>query len=182
VAPIGVHHVHKSIKRYEIDSALRGSSALHARVLSVLIEHRHKLSAMLSRQDAHDPPWAATGPGNRTRYLKTYRGVRLNKWFSTIKRMHHDERLVFLTDDELETVAPDYIWASEMGDEAERSKFTDRLDQLVAEAKRRGKPEIIDRARARLVQPENPCDRAGAREDNWSRNLKLSPFPGRDQR
>jgi hypothetical protein len=60
--------------------------------------------------------------------------------------MPHDERLAFLTDDELETIAPDYIWGAEMGDEAERSQFAARLDQLVAEAKHRGKPEIIDRA------------------------------------
>jgi NAD(P)-dependent dehydrogenase (short-subunit alcohol dehydrogenase family) len=80
--------------------------------------------------------------------------------------MPHDERLAFLTDDELETIAPDYIWVAEMGDEAERLQFAARLDQLVAEAKRRGKPEIIARARASLIQPENPSDRAAAREEN----------------
>jgi len=91
--------------------------------------------------------------------------------------MPHDgdrpELWPLLTDDELETIAPDYIWAAEEGDEAERSQFAARLDQLVAEAKRRGKPEIIDRARASLVQPENPCDRTAAREEHWSRNLKF---------
>jgi hypothetical protein len=38
--------------------------------------------------------------------------------------MPHDgdraELWPLLTDDELETIAPDYIWAAEMGDEAER--------------------------------------------------------------
>jgi hypothetical protein len=90
--------------------------------------------------------------------------------------MPHDaerpELWAFLTDDELETIAPDYIWAAEAGDEAELSQFSARLDQLVAEAKRRGKPEIIERARASLAQPENPCDRAAAREENSARNLK----------
>jgi hypothetical protein len=66
---------------------------------------------------------------------------------STIGNMPHDgdrpELWPLLTDDELETIAPDYIWAAEMGDEAERLQFAARLDQLVAEAKRRGKPEII---------------------------------------
>jgi hypothetical protein len=57
--------------------------------------------------------------------------------------------------------------------EGERVQFAAQLDQIVAEAKRRGKPEIIDRARASLVQPENPCDRAAAREEDWSRNLKF---------
>ena len=78
-----------------------------------------------------------------------------------------------LTDDELETLAPDYIWAAETGDKAERSQSASQLDQIVAEAKRRGKPEIIERARASLTQPENPSDRAAAREENWSRNLKF---------
>lgn len=78
-----------------------------------------------------------------------------------------------LTDDELETIAPDYIWAAETGDEAERSRSAARLDQIVAEAMRRGKPEIIARARASLAQPENPCDRAAARERHWSRKLKF---------
>jgi hypothetical protein len=91
--------------------------------------------------------------------------------------MLHDadgpELWAILTDDELETIAPDYIWAAETGGEAERSQFAGRLDQIVAEAKRRGKPEIIDRARAALVQPENPCDRAAARDEHWSRNLKF---------
>jgi hypothetical protein len=89
---------------------------------------------------------------------------------------HDDERpqlWAILTDDELETLAPDYIWAAEMGEESERLRFAARLDQLVAEAKRRGKPEIIDRARASLLQPENPCDRAAAREEHWSHNLKF---------
>lgn len=86
--------------------------------------------------------------------------------------MPHDERMVYLTDDELETVAPDYIWGAEMGDEAERPEFAALLGQLVAEAKRRGKPEIIDRARALLVQIENPCDRAAAREERWWGNRK----------
>jgi len=90
--------------------------------------------------------------------------------------LHDDDRpqlWAFLTDDELETIAPEYIWGAEMGDEAERLDFAARLDQIVAEAARRGKPEIIDRARASLVQPENPSDRAAAREEHWSRNLKL---------
>ena len=94
-------------------------------------------------------------------------------------RMFHNDQqpglLALLTDDELETMTPDYIWGAEMGVEAERSQFTDRLDQIVAEAKRRGKPEIMDRARASLVQPENPSDRAAAREERWSRNRKRGP-------
>jgi len=88
---------------------------------------------------------------------------------------HEDERpqlWPLLTDDELETIAPEYIWGAEMGDETERLQFAARLAQIVAEARRRGKPEIIDRARASLVQLENPCDRAAAREEGWSRNLK----------
>jgi hypothetical protein len=85
--------------------------------------------------------------------------------------MPHDadrpELWTILTDDELETIAPDYIWAAEMGNEAQRSQFAARLDQFVAEVKRRGKPEIIDRARASLVQSEHPCDRAATREERW---------------
>jgi hypothetical protein len=89
---------------------------------------------------------------------------------------HDDDRpqlWALLSDDELETIAPDYIWGAEMGDEAERLQVAARLAQIVAEAQRRGKPEIIDRARASLVQTENPCDRAAAREERWSRNLKF---------
>jgi hypothetical protein len=87
--------------------------------------------------------------------------------------MFHDELLTILTDDELETLAPDYICAAETGDEANRLQCAAQVDQIVAEAKRRGKPEIIDRARASLTQPENPCDRASAREERWRRNLKF---------
>jgi hypothetical protein len=91
--------------------------------------------------------------------------------------MPHDadgpELWALLTDDELETIAPDYIWAAETGVEGERVQFAAQLDQIVAEAKRRRKPEIIERARASLVQSENPCDRAAAREEHWSRKLKL---------
>ena len=87
--------------------------------------------------------------------------------------MPRDEQLALLTDDELETIAPDYIWAPETGDEAERLAAAARLDQIIAEARRRGKPEIIDRARASLIQPENPCDRAAAREEHWFRNRKI---------
>ena len=96
---------------------------------------------------------------------------------STIGGMpHNDDRpelWPFLTDDELETIAPEYVWGAEMGDEAERLQFTAGFDQIVAEARRRGKPEIIDRARASLVQPENPSDRVAAREEHCSQNLKF---------
>ena len=78
-----------------------------------------------------------------------------------------------VTDDEIETIAAGYIWGAEKGDEGARPWFAARLDHFMAEAARRGKPELIDRARASLVRPEHPCDRAAAREENWSRNLKF---------
>jgi len=56
-----------------------------------------------------------------------------------------------LFDDELETITSDYIWGTQTGEESERLQFASQLDQIIAEAKRRGKPEIIDRARVSLV-------------------------------
>ena len=56
-----------------------------------------------------------------------------------------------VTDDELETITPDYIWGAQTGEESERLQFASQLDQIVAEAKRRGKPEIIDRAKVSVV-------------------------------
>jgi hypothetical protein len=67
----------------------------------------------------------------------------------------NDELLAILTD--YETIAPDFApGAPRTEEEAERSQFAATLDQIVAEAKRRGKPEIIDRVRASLVQRETP--------------------------
>ena len=68
----------------------------------------------------------------------------------------HPKPWAFLTDDELETLAPDYIWGAETGDETERLECASLLNHVVAEAQRRGKPEIIDRARASVVHPDNP--------------------------
>jgi hypothetical protein len=54
-----------------------------------------------------------------------------------------------MTDDELEASAKDHIWGAEVGIEVARSHFAVRRDQIAAECQRRGKPGIMDRARAK---------------------------------
>jgi hypothetical protein len=55
-----------------------------------------------------------------------------------------------MTDEALESSARDYIWSAEIGVEIGRRQYTSRRDQIIVEAERRGKPEIITRARASL--------------------------------
>ena len=58
-------------------------------------------------------------------------------------------RWAALTDAQLEKAACDYIWFSRVSPKSN----TDRRDEIIAEAERRGKPEILQYARDALKRP-----------------------------
>src|ERR1035437_4057977 len=58
------------------------------------------------------------------------------------------EYLFRLSDAQLEEIATDYIRISEFGPEPARPNFARTQDQIRAECERRGKSEIVQRARA----------------------------------
>jgi len=63
-----------------------------------------------------------------------------NGWAGVFARM---------TDEELESAARDYIWLAGACPEV----HANRSDEVIAETERRGKPEIVRRAKAHLVRP-----------------------------
>ena len=54
-----------------------------------------------------------------------------------------------ISDAKLEETARDYIWMAEVGPEVGRGHYIRNRDMTIAECERRGRPEIIDRARSR---------------------------------
>ena len=54
-----------------------------------------------------------------------------------------------MSDEELEVAAGDYLWVIQNSPVAS----TLRLDEIIAEAKRRGKADLVDRARSPLFLP-----------------------------
>jgi hypothetical protein len=64
-----------------------------------------------------------------------------------------------MTDEELESAARDYIWLAGACPEVHAK----RCDEVIEEAKRRGKPEIIRRAKADLLRPIHRGKRGSAR-------------------
>ena len=90
--------------------------------------------------------------------------------------LHDDDRpqlWAFLTDDELETIAPEYIRGAEMGNESSAYSSLPRSTSSSRKPSGGESRRLLTGREPRLVQPENPCDRAAAREENWSRNLNF---------
>jgi hypothetical protein len=58
-----------------------------------------------------------------------------------------------LTDAQLEKAARDYIWFSQVSPKSN----ADRRDEIIAEAERRGKPEILQYAQDALKRPHKPA-------------------------
>ena len=63
-----------------------------------------------------------------------------------------------MTDEELESAAHDYIWLADTCSVL----HTKRHDEIIAEADRRGNPEIIQRAKANRIRPIQKGKKGGA--------------------
>jgi hypothetical protein len=60
------------------------------------------------------------------------------------------EYLERITDALLEETACHYIWLAEIGPKEARANYEPRRDMIVAECKRRRRPDIFERARQRV--------------------------------